>query len=370
MITSKEPMLSGGLVTPKTLDAHLKVFNDHLEALPAALFTHMPLGITWLDNALYGGINAQDVMLIIGKQNVGKTTLLLQMARHMAKWAKENNYPIAPFLVCFEHDEWDLFTRLLCQESYLCDPNKPLEYGVIRQTIRKIKEELDAPDAVPTDRQFIDLLFSALPPIGIQAAAEIGSYSSRVIFWYGDSTYTTVQVIKEVITHYAENGLYLVPFIDYLQTIPPPIRLIEASITNHDVVIGANLSEIRSMAVTQHVPSILVAALDDDVLRENRPGHIEDIYGPIQTKYTPDIGLVLNPDILSLDSVSSLDRRTKIRISLEKNRKGPSELEWRHERFGGHFFFDPKGEKVPFGESYQITRVRHEKLVHEEKTHK
>ena len=123
MITNKEPMLSGGLVTPKTLDAHLKVFNNHLEALPAALFTHMPLGITWLDNALYGGINAQDVMLIIGKQNVGKTTLLLQMARHMAKWAKENDYPIAPFLVCYEHDEWDLFTRLLCQESYLCNPN-------------------------------------------------------------------------------------------------------------------------------------------------------------------------------------------------------------------------------------------------------
>jgi hypothetical protein len=45
-------------------------------------------------------------------------------------------------------------------------------------------------------------------------------------------------------------------------------------------------------------------------------------------------------------------------------------LEWRHERFGGHFFFDPKGEKVPFGESYQITRVRHEKLAHEGKTQK
>jgi len=120
-------------------------------------------------------------------------------------------------------------------------------------------------------------------------------------------------------------------------------------------------SEIRTLAVAQHVPSILVAALDDDVLRENRPGHIEDIYGPIQTKYTPDIGLVLNPDELAGCGPGSVERRTKVRLSLEKNRKGPSELERRHERFGGSFFFDPNGEEVPLEESYQVMRMAHKR---------
>jgi hypothetical protein len=42
---------------------------------------------------------------------------------------------------------------------------------------------------------------------------------------------------------------------------------------------------------------------------------------------------------------------------VEKNRRGPVPLEWRHKFEGGVFYIDPKGEEIAFEDSYQKDRV-------------
>jgi hypothetical protein len=96
-----------------------------------------------------------------------------------------------------------------------------------------------------------------------------------------------------------------------------------------------------------------VAAVADEALRAQRPVHLEDVVGPIQAQYTPDRAVVLNPDGGGEENGG---RVSALRLSLEKNRRGPSELEWRHVRRGGQFWIEPEGELVEEGRSFQKQR--------------
>ena len=111
-----------------------------------------------------------------------------------------------------------------------------------------------------------------------------------------------------------------------------------------------NIGLVKDLGMHHHVPVIAVAAIEDAALKAQRPVHIEDIFGPIQAQYTPDRVVILNPDAVE-------DEGVRIRLSLEKNRRGPSELEWRHARVGGQFYLEPAGEVVEEYASFQNSRI-------------
>lgn len=346
--------LTGGQSLPRPLSDQIDQIDRRLAELPAALFFNIPTGFPALDEAFGGGIAAQDLMLIAGKQNVGKTILALQIARNIASWAQECGHPLMPWVLSYEHDDWDLLSRLLCMESLIQmreagnSLETPLSYWEVNRSVREIKGELDEKGSFP--KQFLDLLFARLPAIALQALMAISRYMPNLMLSLGDRTHTTVQAIEEVIVYYKKHmGMYIIPVIDYLQTIPPPISLVQQAITNPDIVHERNIGLVKDLGMRHHVPVIAVAAVEDAALRARRRVHIEDIFGPIQAQYTPDRVIILNPDD---DDGLVGEARTSIRLSLEKNRRGPSEIEWQHERVGRQYYLETDGVLVKAG-SYQ-----------------
>ena len=353
-MTNNDLQLGGGQPTPVSLDESAIAFQSTLAELPAALFMHIPTGFDGLDIAFGGGLVPPDLLLLAGKQNVGKTIVAVQIARNIAVWAQKNGYPITPFVASYEHNEWDLFTRLLCMESYLVDSKNPLEYREINMAIRQVKEE-------STDQnKFFDRLFDILPDVAIKAYARISEYAQHLIFYYSSRTYTTVEVIERIMTHFREvRGIFLLPIIDYLQTVPPPIEMVTMGVSDIDVIVGANLGLLKDLTVRMTTPIIAVAAVDNEALIQNRPVHYEDVLGPEQTKYTPDKAVIINPDEIVAATGSEIENREiKLRIALEKNRTGPSDLEWQHRRIGASYYVQTTGKKVAIEDSFQTARAK------------
>lgn len=334
---------SPGQAMPLPLSDQLDNIDRRLAALPAALFFNIPTGFPALDEAFGGGLAAQDLMLIGGKQNVGKTILALQIARNIAVWAKTHNHPLLPWVVSYEHDDWDLLSRLICMESLIqlrergAQDEAPVAYWEINKTVREVKGALNAGNAQPPEK-FLDALFAHMPASALQSLIAIGRYMPHLMLSLGDRTYTTVQAIEEVIVQYkTKHGLHVIPVIDYLQTIPPPINLIRQAIGNPEIVHASNIGLAKDLGMRHHVPVIAVAAVEEEALKAHRPVRIEDIFGPIQAQYTPDRVIILNPDGES---------ESGIRLSLEKNRRGPSNLAWYHARIGAQFYIELAGKSV------------------------
>ena len=80
-------VLPSSIKTPQPLSKVFKRFNVRLAKRPAALFRPIPLGIETLDKAFSGGVHPTDLTIIAGRQNVGKTIFITQIASSIARWA-------------------------------------------------------------------------------------------------------------------------------------------------------------------------------------------------------------------------------------------------------------------------------------------
>ncbi len=129
---------------------------------------------------------------------------------------------------------------------------------------------------------------------------------------------------------------------------PPSTRLLGKEIEAPDVVRAANLGSLKDLANDWRVPVIAVAAVEKNALVRSGPVHLEGVLGPEVSNYTPDCAVVLNRDMITTVSSGDGDGRiNSIRVLVEKNRHGPSELEWRHELIGGSFTISDQGQDVP-----------------------
>ncbi|MEA3376965.1 MAG: DnaB-like helicase C-terminal domain-containing protein, partial [Chloroflexota bacterium] len=72
----------------------------------------IPTGFTPFEEYLGSGLHGEDLWLVAGMQNTGKTVAVLQMARNVASSGR----PLA-IVVCYEHSPVYLFHRVLCLES-------------------------------------------------------------------------------------------------------------------------------------------------------------------------------------------------------------------------------------------------------------
>jgi replicative DNA helicase len=352
-VDTNRPLMPGGARLPQTLAEQVQGFDKYLYDLPTALFRPIPLPLENLNQAFGGGLHPQDLTLIVGRQNVGKTILVSQIARHIAIWATEKDYPIAPFVCVYEHDEWTMFARLLCMESWHVCPESPLRYEDVIRAIERIKDD------DPFERAVFSRLIDVLPPAALQAQMAISKYAGKLVLYHASRVYTTVDVIREMLSYYLTTyGLHLIPILDYWQAMPPSKRLLGKDIDSPDVVRAANLGGLKDLANDWRVPVIAVAAVEKNALVRPGPVHLEDVLGPEVSNYTPDCAIVLNRDTLTVaSSRNGNGREQTIRVSVEKNRHGPSELEWGHKLLGGSFYIHSQGQDVSVEESFQVGRV-------------
>jgi len=102
-----------GLRFPQPVGEISREFDGRIRSGRLEGYRPTPTGFAALDQVLGGGFLSGCLLLLGGRQNVGKTTWALQAARNVALGGGTG------CLVCYEHDEVRLFHRLLCMESYL-----------------------------------------------------------------------------------------------------------------------------------------------------------------------------------------------------------------------------------------------------------
>jgi hypothetical protein len=144
-----------------------------------------------------------------------------------------------------------------------------------------------------------------------------------------------------------------VVIVDYAQRVPPPPELAGLGREQHiDYVVRS----LKALALRRGVPVVAVGAVDEQAIRRQGPVHLEDLWGPVTMTYEPDVGWVLNNE--HLEPTGENGRARAVRLAIEKNRHGASEVEWRHHLYGERFYLQPEGSQVLVSESFQTERVR------------
>jgi replicative DNA helicase len=107
---------------------------------------------------------------------------------------------------------------------------------------------------------------------------------------------------------------------------------------------------LKGIAMKLGVPVMAVAAADEAALRRQRV-HFEDLWGPATVQYEPDVAIVLNRDAASVE-----EQRT-VRIAIEKNRHGPSDVEFQHVLAGEQYRLTQAGQRLDHADSFQVERI-------------
>jgi hypothetical protein len=353
---------------PRLFSESILAFDHPLGQLPAHRFYPVPTGFSWLNEIFSGGYHPTNLFLLLGKQNVGKTTFLLQLLRNTAIWGKQEKLPILPLLMSFEHSNWDLFTRLLCVESWHLDPKHPLRYGEINRALLRLK--ISAAQAgnmfeASDQNAFLEAFLDVLPDEGVRAYMAIMGYSNHFILYRSSRQYSSVDEARKLVrlVHGENNSKTCFLLIDYLQAMGVPEALLSSRLTgegNRGLIVGRSLQSLKDLAYEENIPVMTVSAIDADALKDPRPIHIEDADGPEVVPYTVDGAIVLNRELRPQAGGQQSKLKDKsIRIGVEKNRNlGPSDIEYSHQIIGGSFYINPEGVKVDACDSYQGGRIK------------
>jgi replicative DNA helicase len=331
---------------PQDLWETVNGFSERLRDGRLENYRPVPLGFPQVDECLGGGLRAEDLAVVGGMQNVGKTILVLQTARNLAVEGK-----VLPILVCYEHSPETLLHRLICQES-IDDPDDPHPVGVTRAQIEQavLAYYDQAPD--PAERRKLDLdwILQRIP--GVEKAwYRMRDYLWRLWLVHGDGLETTDYVLHEYVRMAQHVGFKrMLLIVDYAQRVPlrPMVDGIEL---NEAQRIDQVMRGLKGIAMKLGVPVLAVAAADAEGLRQQRI-HFENLWGPATVQYEPDVALIMNRDARDSETGAHW-----VRLAIEKNRHGPSEIEFRLRLHGTYYCLSRSGERVTGEESYQTERI-------------
>ncbi len=334
-------VLPVGVAEPQTLSGVVDNLDRRLREGRMEDYLPIPTGFHPLDEYLEGGLHADDLWLLGGMQNIGKTVVVVQMARNMA-----GSGAALPIVVCYEHSPLYILHRLLCLESV--DPSADcIEGGLTRDALNAaVVEGLQRGEEVS-----IQWLLSRLPEVAT-AWRRIERYLDSLWLVLGDGRKTTVDVLELYVRLARERGYNrVVLFVDYLQIVP-----VRPSLTgeryDEDQRIAVVMKALKTVSLRHHVPVVVVSAADEAALRQQRV-HLENLLGPALVQYQPDGALILNR---SGDAVGERGS-WPVRWAVEKNRHGVSEVEMDVMLHGPYYAFNPHGRRVGIEESYQRRRV-------------
>lgn len=335
----------GGTRPPRSLREAVEAYEQELPYLNPASLRPIPTGFPLLDAHMGGGLHAEDLVLVVGKQNVGKTLFVGQLARNVACWAAGERNRVVCLLICYEHSPILLQQRILCLESWLAGNGEGVSLGEIQAALAGLAEAGMLED--------LSSMLLGLPRSALGGWKRMESYLDTLYLYAGDPVYTSNEAIDKMVVVLKRQGLVPVVIVDYTQRVPLPPELAGLRRERHiDYVIRA----LKALALRRGVPVVAVGAVDEQAIRRQGPVHLEDLWGPVTMTYEPDVGWVLNHDHLS--PVGEGGRARAVRLAIEKNRHGPSEVEWRHHLYGGRFYLEPEGELVRLEDSFQLERVR------------
>ncbi len=303
-----------------------------------------PIGFPALDEIMGGGQRAEDLTLLGGVQNVGKTILALQAARNVAVRGE-----VLPIMVCYEHGPTTLFHRLMCLES-ADDPEGPNPTGVTRAEIEQAVLTCYGA-ARPAERKFLSFADVLLHlPNAMRAWDRMGRYQRNLWLARGAGDVTTIQALGQYLDLAHQHGFHrILLIVDYAQRVP--VHSMSSVPLTEMERIDLVMRGLKGLATSRKIPILAVAAADAEALRSQRI-HFENLWGPATAQYEPDAAIILNRDSLDTDTGERW-----IRLAVEKNRNGPSEVEFRHRLHGRFYCLGQTGHPVAPEESFQAERI-------------
>jgi replicative DNA helicase len=310
-------VLPAGLEFPRTLlDVSIE-FDTHIKSGKVAGYKPIPTGFEQLDTYLGGGLVPESLMLVGGPPGTGKTIFVLQAARNIAAMAKNNQ--TAACVVCFEHGEVYLYHRLLCMESVLGES----ETGLTMDDIRRAALNTEGEEA-----GIASLLRAS--DAAKDAWSRITQYWERLYLIKGHPVKTTLNVLDTYLTRLRSQFTTVVLFVDYLQKAPVFSAGVELTPERQIRTVTEGL---KNLALAHSVLIVAVAAADAEGLK-GACVRFEDLWGGSSVNYEPDVALMLNPA-----RQAEQTRGAKVMFSIEKNRLGPTGVEWAQVLRGQHFAF-------------------------------
>ena len=117
--------------------------------------------------------------------------------------------------------------------------------------------------------------------------------------------------------------------MDYLQKVPyrPPFGAPDPDAIQR---IGHVVGGLKDVALGTGVPIVAVAASDGAGLRSSKV-RLADLLGPSLVQYECDVGIIQNPHDVGTDG-----RQTAL-WTIEKNRRGPTDVGMLYRLFGRYF---------------------------------
>lgn len=311
------------------------------------IFKPIPTGFVPYDRVMGGGMHSGDLHIIGGVQNIGKTAMVLQMASHIAAQG------VLALVVCYEHSVMTLWERLLCQSSFASGGNGHVTTDDLRDAYLLSIRDRDVVDKRNGDkRHMLDDVIRRVPK-GLKAWNRLSEIAQNLWLVTGDGFYTTIDALEHYLHLAFRYRDRVVLFVDYLQQVPvlDTERYLEAEERIERALKGLKALALRNTNVGKVLPIVAVAAVDEEGLRRGRV-HVENLWGNAVIQYEPDVVWIGNRDGRTAEG------EPIIRWGVEKNRRGPSDLEFRHWYKGAAYSFDLVGDPVLEVDSWQVERAR------------
>jgi len=291
-----------------------------------------PVGFSPLDGYLGGGLRAGELLLLGGPQGLGKTTMVLQMARNVVAAGGTAVY------FSFEHDAATLLERIIGIESAASD-------GVDGVSLRRVREAMENGDG--TASSLLSRIDSA--PGGAAALTAVAQYAHRLFIHQSNGSHTDLRAIRMVLDQLILGGRRpQLVVIDYLQKIP----VLSAAVSEDERItqVGAGL---KDLALELNLPILAVVAADREGITAGRRMRLYHMRGAAALAYEADVVLVINDkyDVVARHHlVFDLGNAERFRnfavVSIEKNRTGLDRIDLEFRKRFEQGRFDPDGEVV------------------------
>lgn len=288
-------------------------------------FEPVPTGFHPLDLVLDGGLLPHELVLLGGRPGVGKTLTALQWARGMAC----GDRPVT--FVCYEHDELSLLGRLLVQELAVVgadvDPTSRME---ARRTALALT--LGRIDAETLRDRF---------PLVRDAMSSLRSGATGLRLVQASSQWADVSTLSASVDDDLTPGGVLI--VDYLQKVPVP-----GATGLHEQVVRAT-EALKELAVSRQITVIALAAAGDAGIAARRL-RMEHLRGSAALAHDCDVAIVINEKStatasrhLNYDLLKFEASKNKLIFSVEKNRRGDSNVHLEFDKDFANFRVNPSG---------------------------
>lgn len=291
-----------------------------------------PTGFTPLDEHLSGGFRSGDLILLGGAQGLGKTTLVVQMARNIARAGR------AVLMLSYEHDHQTALIRLVALEAGLIA-------GTEAPSVQRIRQSFEATDGM--GHSLSDRLSDTEG--GAQAIEVVREYAERLVVHRSTGSSTGLETIKELVDNVrADLGQSPLLIVDYLQKVPVPGETL-----NEDERVTRVVEGLKDMALDYDIPVVAVVASDKEAIGGGKRMRVNHFRGSSALAYEADTVLVLNNkiDIVArhhlVYSLQNVDEYNNWAVmTIEKNRNGINGIDMEFRKQFDQSRYDPGGRMV------------------------